>query len=229
MFIKLYGQIHIWVNGCSARKNMATLYAVSVIRDDHIVGHLTHNISTPCHMLLRSGGTIVSVVNGARRYSADLEQGGLEIPCRLIFRGITNESIEKVKSKLKRAPKECCEAVAQSESSEVSIKQRGDNSQISTIIVPSADITIVKSTEDNLVRQNQTQREEHSTASNIKTKTLLEMAESNVPDGTYLITEDDADLDDNEMRLKMCKVTLLISDRKILTSVGSPMNDKHIN
>ena len=62
-------------------------------------------------MFLRSGGTILSVVNGARRYSADLEQGGLEIPCRLIFRGITNESIEKVKGK---EPKECCEAVAQS-------------------------------------------------------------------------------------------------------------------
>ena len=59
-------------------------------------------------MFIHPGGTIVSVVNGARRYS---EQGGLEIPCSLIFRGLTNESIEKVKGKLKKAPKECCEAV----------------------------------------------------------------------------------------------------------------------
>ena len=33
---------------------------VSVIRDDVIVGHLPRNISTPCHMFLRFGGTIVS-------------------------------------------------------------------------------------------------------------------------------------------------------------------------
>ena len=50
-----------------------------------------------------------------------------------------------------------------------------------------------------------------------------------MPNGTYLIIEDDADLDDNKMQLKMSKITLLISDRKILTSVGSPLNDKHIN
>ena len=53
--------------------NPHDMYAVSVICNDHIVGHLPCNISTPCHMFLRSGGTIVSVVNGARRYSADLE------------------------------------------------------------------------------------------------------------------------------------------------------------
>ena len=50
------------------------MYAVSMIRDDVIVGHLPCNISTLCHMFLCSGGTIVSVVNRARRYSADLEQ-----------------------------------------------------------------------------------------------------------------------------------------------------------
>ena len=213
--------------------NPHDMYAVSVIRDDFIVGHLPRNISTPCHMFLHFGGTIESVVNGARRYSADLEQGGLEIPCSLIFRGTTNESIEKVKEKLKKAPKECSEAVVQSENSEGSTKSTGSNPQtrLSTITVPSSDATIVKSTEDNSVRQHQTQPEEHSTAcvANIKAKTLLETEESNVPDGTYLIIEDDADLDDNEMWLKMCKITLFISDRKILTSFGSPLNDKHIN
>ena len=85
--------------------NPHDMYAVSVIRDDVIVGHLPRNISTPCHMFLHFGGTIESAVNGARRYSADLEQGGLEIPCSLIFRGTTNESIEKVKEKLKRHQK----------------------------------------------------------------------------------------------------------------------------
>ena len=61
-------------------------------------------------------------MNGARCYSADLEQGGLEISvCPLIFRG-TSEYIEKIKGKLKKAPKECCETVIQPEDSEGSTK-----------------------------------------------------------------------------------------------------------
>ena len=34
---------------------------------------------------LRRGGSITSQVNGHRRYSSDLPQGGLEIPCVLTF------------------------------------------------------------------------------------------------------------------------------------------------
>ena len=37
-------------------------------------------ISTPCHLFLRKGGIILCIVNGDRRYSADLIQGGLEVP-----------------------------------------------------------------------------------------------------------------------------------------------------
>jgi len=57
------------------------------------------------------------------------------------------------------------------------------------------------------------QPEEHSTAfvANSKAKTLLETTELNVPDGTYLIIEDEADLSDNEMWLKMYNITLFIS------------------
>jgi len=62
------------------------MYAVSMIREDAIVCHLPRNISTPCHAFIRSAGIIISVVNRARRYSVDLEQGGLEIPCCLIFK-----------------------------------------------------------------------------------------------------------------------------------------------
>ena len=38
-----------------------------------------------------------------------------------------------------------------------------------------------------------------------------------------------ADIDDTDIWLKMCKVTLFIADRKQLTTVTSPFNDKHIN
>jgi len=50
------------------------------------VGHVPHLILTVCSIFIRRGGTIVCVVTGPRQYSSDLPQGGLEIPCRCIFR-----------------------------------------------------------------------------------------------------------------------------------------------
>ena len=222
--------------------NVHDMYAVSVVHEDTIVGHLPRNISTPCHVFLRSGGSIVSVVNGARRYSADLEQGGLEIPCCLIFRGTTTESIEKSKGKLEKAPKESCETVVQPIDSESSTKPMGNDLQTSKLSSSSTTQPIGDSSRTSKIPSNnatkstggqskfsdsklqQKQPEEHSTA-----ETLFEAGGSNVPDGTYLIIEDSTDMDDNETWLKMCKIALLISDRKILTSTGSPLNDKHIN
>ena len=50
------------------------------------VGHVPRLISTICSIFIRRGGSLVCVVTGARQYSTDLPQGGLEIPCRYIFR-----------------------------------------------------------------------------------------------------------------------------------------------
>ena len=47
-------------------------------------------------MFLRRHGTISCTVTGRRRRSADLVQGGLEIPCTLLFTG-DRESIDKMK------------------------------------------------------------------------------------------------------------------------------------
>ena len=38
-----------------------------------------------CSVFIRRGGSITCTVNGSRRYSADLPQGGLELPCKLMF------------------------------------------------------------------------------------------------------------------------------------------------
>ena len=71
--------------------NIHDMYAVAVTRDqeDIVVGHLPRNISTPCHLFLRKGGNVLCVVNGARQFLVDLVQGGLEVPCRLVFQGST--------------------------------------------------------------------------------------------------------------------------------------------
>ena len=78
---------------------VARVVAVTRDREDIVVGHLPRNISTPCHLFLRKGGNISCVVNGARRFFADLVQGGLEVPCRLVFQGSTRD-IDKIRQML---------------------------------------------------------------------------------------------------------------------------------
>ena len=62
-------------------------YAVAVKRNRTIVGHLSQKITCVCSLLLRRGGSISCQVMGGRQYSSDLPQGGLEIPCTLMFNG----------------------------------------------------------------------------------------------------------------------------------------------
>ena len=51
-----------------------------------IVGHLPKKISSMCSLFLRHGGVIVCrITDSNKRYSRDLEQGSLEIPCLLLF------------------------------------------------------------------------------------------------------------------------------------------------
>ena len=58
--------------------NIHDMYVVAVIKPGTgVVGHLPRLISTPCNRFIENHGTITCVVTGSRRYSADLEQGGL--------------------------------------------------------------------------------------------------------------------------------------------------------
>ena len=61
------------------------------VAEDTPLTWFTRKFSTACSMFLKKGGTIDCVITGSRRYSADLVQGGLEVPCSLIGRG--NRSI----------------------------------------------------------------------------------------------------------------------------------------
>ena len=72
-------------------------YAVAVVKEETVVGHLPKRISRVCSLFLLRGGTILCTVVGGRRYSADLAQGGLEVPCILRFIGKPKE-INKLKS-----------------------------------------------------------------------------------------------------------------------------------
>ena len=72
--------------------------AVLVIKDSIIVGHLPRKISVACALFIDLGGRILinCCVTGSRRYSEDLSQGGLEIPCKIFFQGST-QHLFKVK------------------------------------------------------------------------------------------------------------------------------------
>ena len=62
-------------------------YAVAVMKRDDIVGHVPRRISAACSLFLRRGGMIDCIITASRRFSADLPQGGLEVPCTLKFKG----------------------------------------------------------------------------------------------------------------------------------------------
>ena len=75
------------------------VYAVATLMNGTIVGHLPRHISRLCSLFLRRGGRIMCIVTGGKMYSIDLPQGGLEIPCQLIFKG-TPKEIQKLKNLL---------------------------------------------------------------------------------------------------------------------------------
>ena len=60
-----------------------------------MVGHLPEKISSTCSLFIRKGGTIdCKVTDLNRKYSRDLPQGGLEIPCVLMLQG-TKDLVDK--------------------------------------------------------------------------------------------------------------------------------------
>ena len=71
--------------------NVVDRYAVSVLKDGNIVGRLPKKVSKVCSLFLRRGGSISCEIAGARRYSRDLQQGGIEVPCILIIKGRKKE------------------------------------------------------------------------------------------------------------------------------------------
>ena len=65
--------------------------AVTVIRSGVTIGHVPRYVSRDFSLFLQLGGKITATVVSTRRYSRDLPQGGLEIPCQYTLEGPTNE------------------------------------------------------------------------------------------------------------------------------------------
>ena len=82
-------------------ENTHDRYAVAVKKDGVVVGHLPKKISRVCSLFLRRGGVIECSVTGRRKYSDDLPQGGMEIPCMIIFKAASLE-MKKLKKIINR-------------------------------------------------------------------------------------------------------------------------------
>ena len=76
--------------------NRADPFAVAAVKNRVTVGHIPRKISSVCSLFLRRNGVISVCTTEKRRFSEDLPQGGLEIPCILSFEGASKE-IHKVK------------------------------------------------------------------------------------------------------------------------------------
>ena len=79
--------------GCSRELNNPNdSYTVSVLKRTQVVGHVLRKISRMCAIFLRNSGIITCTVTGNHRYSHDLPQEGMEIPCVLNFFGEGSEA-----------------------------------------------------------------------------------------------------------------------------------------
>ena len=90
--------------------NPADRYAVAMKKNGETVGHVPKKMSRLCALFLERNGTILCTVTGPRRHSADLPQGGLELPCTLTFSG-DSSAVSKVQmilasTRMKPQPKQ---------------------------------------------------------------------------------------------------------------------------
>ena len=82
--------------------NLQDRYTVAFKKEGiSIVGHTPKNVSLVCSLFLRRRRTIECTITGTRRYSADLVQGCLEVPCFSLFKGKEKE-VQKLKKVWKK-------------------------------------------------------------------------------------------------------------------------------
>ncbi len=112
------------VNCTAESSNLQDPFAVAVMKDHTVIGHLPRKISFACHLFLRRLRSIWCEVTGGRRHSEDLIQGGLEVPCIIFFRGSVKD-VRKLKILVEHAMSYSCE----SESSNDTNSEPNNNSK----------------------------------------------------------------------------------------------------
>jgi len=195
--------------------NIHDMYAVAVMKPGiGVVGHLPRRISTPCNRFIENHGTITCIVTGSRRYSADLEQGGLEIPAKLIFEG-GEEMIDQVRLLIQNAPSE---PISRSTLPELIPKPRNKSmvgfSNAAAVIEVAAESSAIACADHEALEQHQTQ--------------LSAEISITLPDVTDEGCTAKTELKDC-IWVRFGRSTLLLSDKDALLTSGVSLTDKHIN
>ena len=86
-------------------ENFFDPYAVAIKKGSEMIGHIPRKISAACFNFLDMGGTITcEITDSHHQYSFDLPQGGLEIPCKLIFKSCDAVLMTKIKRLVRIVP-----------------------------------------------------------------------------------------------------------------------------
>ena len=99
-----------------------------MMKGSTVVGHLPRAISAVCSLLLSRSGTISCKVTSTRRKSSDLPEGGLEIPCKLIFAGASRD-ISKVQKLITVAQSSILEMTCKKDNDAEPEKKEGKSSR----------------------------------------------------------------------------------------------------
>lgn len=115
--------------------NSHDTFAFDIKNSSEVVGHVPRFLSSICSIFIQRGGEIVCRIIGARRYSGDLPQGRMEIPCILIFKYQSIKECSKTEHLIKSAKNissEALSAITSADSCEGNIKQSEDGKEAST-------------------------------------------------------------------------------------------------
>ena len=67
-------------------KNIMDSYAVAIMKGSEIIGQVPCKISDACYLFIQKGGILTCIITDSNHQcSSDLPQGGLQIPCKLVF------------------------------------------------------------------------------------------------------------------------------------------------
>ena len=85
--------------------NIMDPYAIAIMKGSEIIGHVPRKISAACYLFIQKGGILTCIITDSNhQYSSDLLQGGLQIPCKLVFESHDVELMAKVRKLLRLAP-----------------------------------------------------------------------------------------------------------------------------
>ena len=74
-------------------------YTIAVKHDEQTVGHVPKFLSKLTFFFLKHGGKVIIKVNGPKRYSVDLKQGGMEVPAEFCFKTCNEKLFFQMKEK----------------------------------------------------------------------------------------------------------------------------------